>query len=130
VRQRPGTAKGVIFATLEDETGVANIIVWPKVLEQYRRVVLTARLMQVTGRLQREGIVTHLIADKVEDMSYLLDSLEGEEGFQLTSGLADGISNPGRDENHPPTKRFGTIPPPRHPRGQAEVIFPSSRDFR
>jgi len=129
VRQRPGTAKGVIFVTLEDETGVANVIVWPKVLEEHRRVVLTARLMQVTGTLQREGIVTHLIASKIEDMSHLLDGLGGEEGFQLTFGPGDGVSNPGRDENHPPPKRFAAIASPRHPREQAKVIFPGSRDF-
>ena len=129
VRQRPGTAKGVIFVTLEDETGVANIIVWPKVLERYRRVVLAARLMRVRGTLQREGIVTHLIADEIEDMSHLLDSLGGEEGFQLTYGPGDGVTNPGRDENHPPPKRFAAIPAPRHPREQAKVIFPGSRDF-
>ncbi|MBC8452053.1 MAG: error-prone DNA polymerase, partial [Rhodospirillaceae bacterium] len=129
VRQRPGTAKGVIFVTLEDETGVANVIVWPKVLEEHRRVVLTARLMRVTGTLQREGIVTHLIADKIEDMSHLLDGLGGEEGFQLTFGPGDGVSNPGRDENPPPPKRFAAIASPRHPREQAKVIFPGSRDF-
>ena len=129
VRQRPGTAKGVIFVTLEDETGVANIIVWPKVLEEHRRVVLTARLMRVTGTLQREGIVTHLIADKIEDMSYLLDSLGGEEGFQLTFGPGDGVSNPGREDNPPPLKRFAAIASPQHPREQAKVIFPGSRDF-
>jgi len=114
---------------LEDETGVANIIVWPKVLERYRRVVLAARLMRVRGTLQREGIVTHLIADEIEDMSHLLDSLGGEEGFQLTYGPGDGVTNPGRDENHPPPKRFAAIPAPRHPREQAKVIFPGSRDF-
>lgn len=129
VRQRPGTAKGVIFVTLEDETGVANVIVWPQALERFRRVVLTARLMRVSGKLQREGIVTHLVADMIEDMSDLLDSLGGEEGFQLTYGPGDGVSNPGRDENHPPPKRFAAIPSPRHPREQAKLIFPGSRDF-
>jgi len=83
----------------------------------------------VTGTLQREGIVTHLIADKIEDMSYLLDSLGGEEGFQLTFGPGDGVSNPGREENPPPLKRFAAIASPSHPREQAKVIFPGSRDF-
>ena len=129
VRQRPGTAKGVIFVTLEDETGVSNVIVWPKVLEEFRRVVLSARLMRVTGKLQREGIVTHIVADKIEDLSDLLDSLGGEEGFQLTFGPGDAVTNPGRDENHPPPKRFAPIPSPRHPREQAKTIFPGSRDF-
>ena len=129
VRQRPGTAKGVIFVTLEDETGVSNVIVWPKVLDTSRRVILSARLMRVTGKLQREGIVTHIVADKVEDLSNLLDGLGGEEGFQLTFGPGDGVSNPGRDENYSPPKRFTSIPSPRHPREQAKAIFPGSRDF-
>ncbi len=129
VRQRPGTAKGVIFVTLEDDTGVSNVIVWPKVLEEFRCVVLSARLMRVTGKLQREGIVTHIVADKIEDLSDLLDSLGGEEGFQLTFGLGDAVTNPGRNENDPPPKRFAPIPSPRHPREQAKAIFPGSRDF-
>ena len=129
VRQRPGTAKGVIFVTLEDETGVSNVIVWPKVLDTSRRIILSARLMRVTGKLQREGIVTHIVADKVEDLSNLLDGLGGEEGFQLTFGPGDGVSNPGRDENYSPPKRFTSIPSPRHPREQAKAIFPGSRDF-
>ena len=129
VRQRPGTAKGVIFVALEDETGVSNVIVWPKVLDTSRRIILSARLMRVTGKLQREGIVTHIVADKVEDLSNLLDGLGGEEGFQLTFGPGDGVSNPGRDENYSPPKRFTSIPSPRHPREQAKAIFPGSRDF-
>ena len=129
VRQRPGTAKGVIFVTLEDETGVSNVIVWPHVLERYRRVVLAARLMRVTGVLQREGIVTHLVAKELEDMSHMLDDLGGEEGFQLTFGPGDAVTNPGRDENHPPSRRTAIIPSPRHPREQAKSIFPGSRDF-
>ena len=63
VRQRPGTASGVIFMTVEDETGVANIVVWPKVFEQFRRIVLTSRLIGIEGKLQREGLVVHVIAD-------------------------------------------------------------------
>ena len=69
VRQRPGTASGVIFATLEDETGVANVIVWPKTFEANRRVVLGARVMGVRGQLQREGIVTHIIAKEFIDLT-------------------------------------------------------------
>lgn len=75
VRQRPGTAKGVIFITLEDETGICNVIVWRKMYERFRRAVVAGRLLRVTGRLQREGIVVHLIAEEIEDMSPLLDSL-------------------------------------------------------
>ena len=75
VRQRPGTAKGVIFITLEDETGVANIVVWAKIYEKFRRQIIAGRLLRVTGRLQREGRVVHIVAHKVEDLSHLLDAL-------------------------------------------------------
>ena len=80
VRQRPGTANGVIFLTLEDETGVCNIIVWRKIYEQFRRAVIAGRLLRVTGRVQREGGVTHVIAEQIEDLSPLLDSLLQPDG--------------------------------------------------
>ena len=75
LRQRPGTAKGVIFLTLEDETGVVNVIVWRKMYERFRRAVIAGRLLRVTGRLQREAGVTHVIAEEIEDISALLDRL-------------------------------------------------------
>ena len=75
VRQRPGTAKGVIFLTLEDETGVANVVVWAQVFERFRRAVIAGRLLRVTGKLQRDSGVTHVVADLVEDLSPLLDRL-------------------------------------------------------
>ena len=75
VRQRPGTAKGVIFITLEDETGVANVIVWRKIYEQFRRAVIAGRMLRITGRLQREGAVTNIVSEHVEDISYMLDDL-------------------------------------------------------
>jgi error-prone DNA polymerase len=75
VRQRPGTASGVIFATLEDETGVANVIVWPKIFERFRPIVLGARLMRVTGKLQSEQSVIHVVAERLEDLTPLLSLL-------------------------------------------------------
>lgn len=75
VRQRPGTAKGVIFLTLEDETGVANIVVWRNVYLKYRRAVYAGRLLRVTGRVQRDGAVVHVIAELIEDQSHMLDRL-------------------------------------------------------
>lgn len=75
VRQRPGTAKGVVFVTLEDETGVANVVVWKKVFERFRRAVIAGRLLRVTGRLQRQGAVTHVVAEEIEDISDMLDLL-------------------------------------------------------
>jgi DNA-directed RNA polymerase len=75
LRQRPGTAKGVIFLTLEDETGTVNIIVWRNMYEKFRRAVIAGRMLRVTGRLQSEGDVIHVIAEKIEDISPLLDEL-------------------------------------------------------
>ena len=93
VRQRPGTAKGVIFATLEDETGVANIIIWARTFQRYRKVILAARLMLVRGQLQRQGIVTHVIADHIVDLSARLDALahgDGHPGY----GPRDEVKRP------------------------------------
>ncbi len=75
VRQRPGTASGVIFATLEDETGIANIIIWPKIFERYRKTVLQSRLLAVRGRVQKEGLVVHIVADWLEDWTHELTRL-------------------------------------------------------
>ncbi|MEP2715003.1 OB-fold nucleic acid binding domain-containing protein [Pseudophaeobacter sp.] len=80
LRQRPGTAKGVIFVTLEDETGTVNVIVWRKTYERFRRAVISGRLLRVTGRLQRAHSVTHIIAEEVEDISPMLDLLLTEQG--------------------------------------------------
>jgi len=78
-RQRPSTAKGTTFVTLEDETGTINVIVWPTVFERMRSAVLAARLMTVYGTWQREdhrgGAVTHLIAARIVDHSALLGEL-------------------------------------------------------
>ncbi|MGH6891046.1 MAG: OB-fold nucleic acid binding domain-containing protein [Dongiaceae bacterium] len=79
VRQRPGTASGVIFMTLEDETGIANIIVWPKMFEAFRRTILSSRLIAIDGKLQREGLVVHVIAERALDLSHLLYGLRQEK---------------------------------------------------
>lgn len=75
LRQRPGTAKGVIFLTLEDETGVVNVIVWRHVYEAFRRAVIAGRMLRVTGRLQTAHAVTHVLAERIEDISAMLDAL-------------------------------------------------------
>ena len=75
VRQRPGTAKGVIFLTLEDETGTCNVVVWAKLYERFRRAVIAGRMLRVTGRLQREAGVVHIVAEQIEDLSHMLDRL-------------------------------------------------------
>jgi len=81
VRQRPGTSKGVVFMTLEDETDIANIIVWPKVFAKNRRTVMTARFLAVRGRLQRAGLVIHVVAQDFVDLSAELPSLRDGEIF-------------------------------------------------
>lgn len=75
LRQRPGTAKGVIFLTLEDETGTVNVIVWQNRYAQFRRAVVAGRLLRVTGRLQRDNGVVHVVAEQIEDISALLEQL-------------------------------------------------------
>jgi single-strand DNA-binding protein len=84
VRQRPGTANGVIFITLEDETGVCNVIVWRKLYERYRRAVISGRMLRINGRIQREGAVCHVIAEHVEDISFMLDDLLLPEASRAT----------------------------------------------
>ncbi|MFO1144463.1 MAG: OB-fold nucleic acid binding domain-containing protein [Amaricoccus sp.] len=79
-RQRPGTAKGVIFLTLEDETGTANIVVWAKTFERFRRAVIAGRCLRITGRVQRDGEVIHVVAERIEDISPLLDRIVGLDG--------------------------------------------------
>jgi error-prone DNA polymerase len=81
VRQRPGTSKGVVFMTLEDETDIANIIVWPKVFEKNRRTVMTAHFLAVRGRLQRAGLVVHVIAESFIDLSAQLPRLRDGDLF-------------------------------------------------
>jgi error-prone DNA polymerase len=75
VRQQPGTASGVIFMTLEDETGIANLVVWRRVFARHRRVVMGAKLVECRGRVQREGEVIHVVAERLVDLTPLLGDL-------------------------------------------------------
>ncbi|MCC7275115.1 MAG: error-prone DNA polymerase [Alphaproteobacteria bacterium] len=98
IRQRPGSAKGVIFLTLEDETGVANLVVWPPVFERLRPVVLGGRLVAASGRVQRQGTVVHLVVEDLGDWSDRLDRLSEEERtFTPPLARADEVKHPGRD---------------------------------
>jgi error-prone DNA polymerase len=82
VRQQPGTAKGVIFITLEDETGIINIVVWPKVFARNRRTVMTAQFLEVRGKIEREGLVIHVIAEELIDLTPKLRALgDGTAGL-------------------------------------------------
>jgi error-prone DNA polymerase len=118
-RQRPGTASGVIFLTLEDETGTANVVVWKKVYETFRKAVIAGRLVSVTGRIERDGPVTHLIAERVEDVSPLLATLGRPVLIPPNDGRADETRRPTGGSRRPTA---------RHPREQARKLFPS-RDF-
>jgi len=122
VRQRPGTAKGVMFMTLEDETGVANAVIWPKTFEAYRKVAMSSRLVLLRGRIQSHDGVVHVVTHHLEDHSAQLVSLSDEvSGSDETRSLADPAS-------HDALRKALTGPNTRrHPRN-ARVI-PNSRDF-
>jgi error-prone DNA polymerase len=115
IRQRPGSAKGVCFITLEDETGIANLVIWPDVFEKQRRIVMGARLMAVRGIVQKDADngVIHVVARKLEDDTQLLRMLS-EDAMPSTLNQGDGGGS-------------WRAPAARHPR-DAEII-PKSRDF-
>jgi len=104
VRQRPGTANGVIFMTLEDEAGIANLIVWPKAFERLRAIVIGARFVAATGKLQSESGVIHLIVERMEDLTPMLGLLS-EKGRNLETRIpADEVRSPPSEK---PNKRQG-----------------------
>ena len=112
IRQRPGTAKGVCFITLEDETGVANLVVWPDLFKANRSVVMGARLLVVQGRVQTDGQVIHVVAERLEDRSdRLLGLMEAGDvkGDQTPDTLPGQVGN----RTHPRNVR----------------VIPKSRDF-
>jgi error-prone DNA polymerase len=96
VRQRPGSAKGVMFITLEDETGIGNLVVWPQVFEKFRRVVMSASMIAVRGRIQREGEVIHLVAQRLVDLSAELATVGSRDAaFPLPHGRGDQVTHAG-----------------------------------
>ncbi len=114
IRQRPGSAKGVCFITLEDETGVANLVVWPSVFEAYRKVIMRARLIDVQGILQRDADVIHVVATRLTDRSDALDRLSNDP-MEVPLARADEVRKPVPNGTH------------RHPRDVR--VIPKSRDF-
>lgn len=132
-RQRPATASGVVFITLEDETGSANIVVWPKFLERFRSEVMQGRLLKIIGKVQREGLVIHVIAERIEDHSHLFDRLGDTAGNQagdtidMTWSAIDEAKREAQD-NRQKSKSALTPAPAAHPRQQAKRLF-VSRDF-
>ncbi|MBB3747200.1 error-prone DNA polymerase [Rhizobium sp. BK591] len=94
VRQKPGSAKGVMFLTVEDETGPANVVVWPSLFERRRRVVLGSSMMAINGRIQREGDVVHLVAQQLFDLTSNLSGLaDRDEAFRLPTGRGDEFAH-------------------------------------
>ncbi|WP_321334376.1 error-prone DNA polymerase [Breoghania sp.] len=138
IRQRPGTAKGVIFMTLEDETGVANIIVWPKVFEKFRAVVLGARIVQVRGTLQSAEGVIHVVAHDLRDVSDLLQVLSSDAGDMDATARGDEVKRPIEDFRHKPkpgARVRSLIGDPRGPepaardQAPAAAVMPKGRNF-
>lgn len=116
VRQRPGSAKGVIFLTLEDETGIANIVIWKKIFEHHRAIVMGSRLIIVHGTVQKQDGVIHIVAKTLTDASHELLRLSEN---RLTSS------------SQSPEEKAGQLPslgPHRHPR-DVKGLIPKSRDF-
>ena len=140
VRQRPGTAKGVIFMTLEDETGIANVIVWPKAFERLRAIVLGARFVAVTGKLQSESGVIHIVAERMDDLTPMLGMLS-EAGATIGAlARADEVRRPqmtmaqkrqGNRFAKPPTFEDPRAPPllPLET-ADATQAMPAGRNFR
>jgi error-prone DNA polymerase len=128
VRQRPGSASGVVFMTLEDETGIANIVVWPKVLQRFRKEVMGARLVLVEGYIQSSPEkVVHLIAerlfDRSRDLVQLADhALSRKHAVPAGPALIEPLHDDRRQHADNPAQKL------RHPRNVR--ILPPSRDFR
>jgi error-prone DNA polymerase len=109
IRQRPGSANGVIFMTIEDETGIANIIVWPNVFERFRPIVLGARYVAASGKMQEECGVIHVVADRLEDLTALLARLTTDLPPIEALARADAVKRP-HAEDRPQPRQPGRIP--------------------
>ena len=130
IRQKPGSAKGVCFVTLEDETGVINVVIWKDVFARHRAVIMSARLMAVRGRVQTDGRVVHVVAHRIEDRSDALARLS-EDRMRAVTGRGDQPTHPitGQADHLPEATAPGAGLGARgHPR-DARVV-PKSRDFR
>jgi error-prone DNA polymerase len=108
IRQRPGSAKGVVFITIEDETGIANLVIWPDTMERYRKVIMSARLIEVSGRLEYDEDVLHVIATHFADATHRLHALSEDQPPPSLSALPEHFR-----QGHPRDVR----------------VIPKSRDF-
>ena len=131
VRQRPGSAKGVLFITIEDETGVANAILWPDRFEIYRRQVMSSSMIAVRGRLQKEGEIIHVIADRIVNHDDMLRSI-GRTDFAVAPGRGDGATSGGgpdpRDPAFPSGRTLSSRPFINEP-CEEELVRIRSHDF-
>lgn len=133
VRQRPGSANGVIFITLEDETGVANAIVWPKIFEKYRSVVMGARLVKIRGRLQSQSGVIHTVVEHIEDLTPMLGLLQKEArrfGDPRSDETIKSSGGSWRPKAHSIALPLRNISDPTEPEGRDPVkVMPKGRNF-
>jgi len=133
VRQKPGSAKGVLFITIEDETGIANGILWPDRFEAQRRTVMSAAMIGMRGRVQKEGEVIHVICDRIMDYAELLGSV-GHMDFPHRTGRGDGAkASMGPDPRDPtwkPAAKDGYYPPFDGGADPETVVRVKTRDFR
>jgi error-prone DNA polymerase len=128
VRQRPGSAKGVLFLTIEDETGVANGILWPDRFEAQRRTVMSSAMVSLRGRVQKEGKVTHVIVDRVTDLTPMLRTV-GDIDLPRLTAPADGVTSGGTPDARDPQWR-PAVRSDYHFRERAEAMIPiKSHDF-
>jgi len=132
VRQKPGSVKGVLFITIEDETGIGNGILWPDRFEAQRRTVMSAAMVRMRGRVQREGLVTHVICDRIIDYGNLLAQV-GQMDFPHVTGRGDGaghVGSPDRgDAGWRPGPRDSYWPPHANGMDPEQVVRIKSRDF-
>ncbi len=132
VRQKPGSAKGVLFITIEDETGIANGILWPDRFEKQRRTVMSASMIGMRGRVQKEGEVIHVICDRIIDHGDLLTQV-GQMSFPHRTGRGDGAKHAGSpdrgDKGWSPEPRNSYWPPHADGMDPEEVVRFKSHDF-
>jgi len=131
VRQRPGTASGIVFVTLEDETGIANIVLWSDRFEANRRTVMSATMLAIRGRVQREGIVIHVVADTITDLTDMLRAV-GELELPRLTMPGDGATHGGTIDPRDrllPRQRAADSWPPRRTLKAPDLIPVKSRDF-
>jgi error-prone DNA polymerase len=129
VRQKPGSAKGVLFITVEDETGVANIILWPDRFEAQRTVVMSSAMISVTGVVQREGEVIHVIADRIHDRTAMLREVGDIDLPRLARPGSGGSPDRGEPGWKGPRVRSDYHPPFRTGCDPEDVIPIKSHDF-